>query len=398
MFHRKRTTKIVLLGTSVLLVAFLAWRFVRPLEIFVVSDAFARPIDTSASGAAAPSLSAAACGACHPDQYAEWRTSMHSRAWSDPYFQTDWAFDGRQQICKNCHIPLDVQQEGRVLGFRDRERLRPILETNQQFDASLQAEGVGCAGCHVREGKIVGPRAIANAPHLVEKVSDTNEICMRCHVVQGRRWDTFYWIPPCGTTAEIGADGESTGGEYRVRDVAALGCVQCHMPEANATATPGASRPHRAHLWRGGHDPDMVRSALAAKLDVTGASRGSVATLELANIGTAHFLPTGTPDRHLTVRLRALDARGDVLAESNEALERLVMWRPFIVDLRDTRLRRGSPRRYELDLPGGTRAVEAVVRYHLLAESRRARIDYRPAEPISYPVFEQRISLARGNP
>lgn len=142
----------------------------------------------------------------------------------------------------------------------------------------------------------------------------------------------------------------------------------------------------------------MVRSALAAKLVVTSTSRGSVATLELANIGTAHFLPTGTPDRHLTVRLRALDARGDVLAESNEALERLVMWRPFIVDLRDTRLRRGSPRRYELDLPGGTRAVEAVVRYHLLAESRRARIDYRPEEPISYPVFEQRISLARGNP
>ncbi len=394
MFPRKRAMRIVVLGTIALLAAFLAWRFVRPMDIFVVSDAFARPIDTTASSSAAPSLSAAACGACHPGQYAEWKTSIHSRAWSDAYFQVDWAFDDRQQVCKNCHIPLDVQQENRVLGFRDSERLQPILEANRQFDASLQAEGVTCAACHVREGKIVGPRAVADAPHPVEKLADANEICVRCHVVQGRRWDTFYWVPPCGTTAEIGAGGEATGGEYRVRDVAALGCVQCHMPEVGRSPTDkNGSQPHRAHLWRGGHDRDMVRSALAAKLAVTPASHGSVATLELANVGAAHFLPTGTPDRHLTVRLRAVDAGGAVLAESNETLERLVMWRPFIVDLRDTRLVRGTPRRYDLELPPGTRAVEAAVRYHLLAESRRARIDYHPAEPISYPVFEQRIPL-----
>ena len=30
---------------------------------------------------------------------------MHSQAWTDPYFQADWQFDGAQQICKNCHIP-----------------------------------------------------------------------------------------------------------------------------------------------------------------------------------------------------------------------------------------------------------------------------------------------------
>jgi hypothetical protein len=222
---------------------------------------------------------------------------------------------------------------------------------------------------------------------------------MRCHVVQGKRWDTFFSMPPCGTTAEIGAargDFAGRSGEYVVRDVAALGCVRCHMP-AVERAVDGTGRRGvaRRHLWRGGHDPQTVRSALTASLaDRVDAGGKRTAELVLTNTGTAHFLPTGTPDRHLTVRLRALDAQGRVLRETTDTLERAILWRPFIVDLRDTRLVSNVPRRYALDLPPDARTIEAEVSYHLLAESRRKRIGYDPVTPISHVVFEERRSLA----
>jgi hypothetical protein len=390
---RWRLSRVVLSAALALVAVFFAWRFVRPMNIFIVSEAFERPIDTGEISPALGGLRAAQCGACHRQEHQEWSTTIHSRAWTDAYYQVDWAFDGRQQVCKNCHTPLDRQQEDRVLGFRDRDKWQPVLAANPEYDAALREEGVTCAACHLREGKILGPRGSRSAPHPTRKFSDPNEICLRCHVVQGKRWDTFYRMPPCGTAAEIAAGRglpASSSGEYPVRDLAELGCVQCHMPAREGTA----SRPGRSHLWRGGHDPATVRAALSASLSQTVRPDGRrVAELVLENVGAAHFLPTGTPDRHLTVHFRALDAGGRVIREAAYTVERTVLWRPFIVDLWDTRLPRAAPRRYVLPLPSHTRSIEAEVRYHLLGEPRRKRIGYEPGEPISYVIFEQRRNL-----
>jgi hypothetical protein len=384
--------KLLVFAVLAAFAAFLAWRFVRPMNIFVVSEAFERPIDTAGLDPALGTLRAAECGACHPDAYRDWKDTIHAAAWTDPYYRVDWEFDGRQQICDNCHIPIDRQQEHRVLGFRDRDKWDPILAPNPAFDPALKLEGVTCAGCHLRDGKILGPRGSPGAPHPSAKFSEANESCLRCHVVQGERWDTFYRMPPCGTIAEIAAgEGRFTArsGEYAVRDLAGLGCVQCHMPKDDR-----AAQAPRRHTWRGGHDRETVRSALSASLTESVGEHGSrIAELVLANTGAAHFLPTGTPDRHLTVRLRALDAGGRVLGEATDTLERTIMWRPFIVDLWDTRLARGEPRRYTLELSPQARAVEAEVRYHLLGEPRRKRIGYQPETPISYVIFEQRRSI-----
>ena len=394
-------SRILLAAALTVLAAFLAWRFLKPMNIFVVSEAFERPVDTRGMSPTLGTLRAEECGACHADEYRDWKTSIHARAWTDPYYQVDWVFDGRQQLCNNCHIPLDRQQEARVVGFRDRDKSDPVLAPNAEFDPVLQQEGVTCAGCHLREGRILGPRGSPNAPHPVEKFSDPNEMCLRCHVVQGERWDTFYRMPPCGTVAEIAAGQgglEGRSGEYSVRNPAEVGCVQCHMPAVVSPSGAGSATPLvRRHTWRGGHDPETVRSALTVSLsDSVASGGGRIAELVLTNTGAAHFLPTGTPDRHLTVRLRAIDAGGRVLRETTDTLERSILWRPFIVDLRDTRLARGAPRRYALDVPADAQAIEAEVSYHLLAESRRKRIGYEPAEPISYSVFKQRRSIGAG--
>jgi len=199
-----RNKKTIIIGVVLIaLITFLAWRLVRPMNIFVVSEAFERPVSTADMPASLQSLSAEGCAGCHREFYEEWSTSIHSQAWTDPYFQVDWEFDGKPQICKNCHIPLDRQQEHKVVGFNDEEKWQPILESNPEFDAQLQHEGVTCVACHLRNGKIIGTFGSGSAAHPVEKIANSNEVCFKCHVVGGNRWDTFFKFPPCGTVAEI---------------------------------------------------------------------------------------------------------------------------------------------------------------------------------------------------
>jgi Cytochrome c554 and c-prime len=398
------TRKTILLLVLLMLLIFLGWRFIRPLNIFVITDAFDRPEDTSMAPEVLADLGAKTCATCHQDFYEEWRTTIHSKAWTEPYFQTDWQFDNSQHVCRNCHTPLDRQQPHVILGFRDKDKWDPIMEPNPEFDPDLQHEGVTCTACHLRDGKIVGVQGIQDAPHPVQQLSDPNEVCVRCHVVDGDRWDTFFRFPPCGTVAEI-QSGSSTGktGELTLPDIASLGCVQCHMPLVERPLVEGGKvRQARQHLWRGGHDPAMVKQGLEVSFAEADESASGTRTFELTitNVGAAHYIPTGTPDRHLTIDLRLLDTEGSVLKEDNYSIKRTVMWRPFIIDLWDTRLPRGQPRSYALSVPADSKqkpaAVEAIVRYHLLDERRRKRIGYENKDPIFYEVFRMTRSLDAG--
>jgi hypothetical protein len=402
----------IIIAVVIALLVFIVWRLVRPMNIFIVDDRFAWPIDTSKSPVILGTLSAKECAACHQEFYAEWQTTMHSKAWKEPYFQTDWKFDGSQHSCRLCHTPLDRQQPEKVLGYRDTDKWDPIVEDNPDFDPKLQHEGVTCAACHYRDGKIVGVIGNTNAPHPVKKLDDANQVCVRCHIVEGDKWDTFFRFPPCGTVAEIESSRsqslnkktvKGSTGEHLVSDSSSLGCVECHMPLLKRALVKGGEvRETRQHLWRGGHDPEMVKKALSIKfteLDLVNKNLSSNSkrqfTLTIENTGAAHYVPTGTPDRHLTVQLRVVDKHNNVLTENMNIIRRNVMWRPFIIDLKDTRLPRGQPRSYDIEISDPQKAVsvEAVVRYHLLDEKRRKRIAYENKTPIAYDVFRQKIIL-----
>ncbi|WP_275098127.1 multiheme c-type cytochrome [Sedimenticola hydrogenitrophicus] len=393
--------KTIILGAVLLaLAAFLGWRFVRPLNIFVVAPAFERPVDTSAAPAVLGDLKAESCGECHAAFYEEWRTSMHSQAWTDPYFQADWQFDGSQQVCKNCHTPLDRQQEHRVLGFRDEEKWDPILAPNPDFDPGLQHQGVTCAACHLREGQILGPYGSESDAHPVRQISSGNQVCIQCHLVGGERWDTFFRFPPCGTVAEIrtgGGEPSTYTGDLEQVDPATLGCVECHMPAVERPLVAGGEpRLTRQHVWRGGHDPEMVRKAVEVGFERM-SGKSDRYRLTITNVGAAHYVPTGTPDRHFVLSVRLLDQDGAVLAEEEKVLKRTVMWRPFIVDLWDTRLPPGRPRSEEFKFSGAAldRAwtAEAVVRYGLVEEARLKRIGYQSEEPTTYEIYRKRLPL-----
>ncbi len=111
-------------------------------------------------------------------------------------------------------------------------------------------------------------------------------------------------------------------------------------------------------------------------------------------------MPTGTPDRHLTILFSLADPSGKVFKEKTYTLKRTIMWRPFIVDLWDTRLKKNVPRKLTFkwkknNVPAGAGdTLTVTVRYHLLDEARRNRIGYRNTTPIFYPVFQQIIPLS----
>lgn len=399
------TKRIAILVIAVAATAFLGWRMVRPMNIFSVSPSFERPISTAIIPEPLESLSATECANCHGEIYDEWKTTIHSQAWTDPYYQVDLKFDGSQQICLNCHIPLDRQQENLVLGFRDEAKWDPILAPNPDFDYDLQQEGVTCAACHLREGKILGASGSENAPHPVKKMQSGNEICVGCHVVKNEGWDTFFRFPPCGTVAEINSENQSSSqrgpsGEMSVDEIENLGCVNCHMPLVNRPSADGFDpKPVRRHIWRGGHDPDMVKQALSVSIDEK--SRPSASSrdfaITLTNTGAAHYLPTGTPDRHLVLSLRLLDGKGNIIDEQTHTLKRTIMWRPFIIDLWDTRLPLGEPRVFDYSFSvtqnRAAETLEVNVEYFLVDEKRRLRIGYDDKDATHYQVFNQRLKL-----
>lgn len=377
---KKRTWLIIL----ALIAAFFSWRLLRSLNIFVVDERFERPMQVE-TPRGLTSLSAKECGKCHREIYREWAGSMHALAWTEPYFQVDFKYDGSLQICLNCHTPLVNQQLDLVLGFRDRNKFDPILAPNPNYDEALRDEGVTCAVCHVRDGRIVGPFRTDNAPHSVEydpEMSKGIKPCLRCHVVAGKRWDTFYTIPPCGTVAEIEAGGQE------------IDCVSCHMPAVVRPAAEGMpAQKGRRHLFQGGHEPERVKESL--RVDHRLEDDGLI--VSLTNVGAAHYLPTGTPDRHLTLELKLLGQRGEVLKEKVHTMKRYILWRPFIVDLRDTRLPYQQPREFRIPIirsgSSAPAAIDVTVRYHLLDEARRKKIGYQNTEPIAHPLYHERIPL-----
>ncbi len=381
-----RFKHLLLISAPLFISLFLLWRFLRPLNIFVVDKRFERPIHIETPKRLS-SVTAEGCSKCHEDIYREWSKSMHAQAWSDPYFQADYKYDGSQQICQNCHIPLQNQQENLVLGFRDRDKFKPILKPNPDYDPDLQNEGVTCAVCHIKDGKIVGPFETNRAPHSVEvdpEMTTGMKYCIRCHVVSGKRWDTFYRIPPCGTVVEI-QEGDSEPD-----------CVGCHMPEIIRPVAIGMEqRKGRRHLFQGGHHPEKVKGDLRVEYKKE-VERNSIKYIFiLTNVGTVHYLPTGTPDRHLTLELKLRDKKGQIIKEKTYKMKRYILWRPFIIDIKDTRLPYRKPRRFIFEFSRYSKAavLDVTVRYHLLDEKRRKKIGYRNKQPIAYPIHKRIIPI-----
>jgi hypothetical protein len=301
------------------------------------------------------SLQPESCGTCHPAQLADWRTSWHAAAMGpgvSGQLAEMMAGDPATALgCLGCHAPLAEQAPLVAEGAR----FRP----NPVFEATLGQKGLVCAGCHVRaherfgppkrDGSLesTGPRqtlphgGVTRTPAFL-----ASEFCQGCHQ-----------FTPDGLALN-GKLIEDTYNEWKASRFAREGvqCQDCHMPD-------------RRHLWRGIHDPDMVRSGLTIAVK-PGAARyrpgETVAvTLRVESTRVGHAFPTYVTPK-VVLRAELLDAGGAVIAGS---LEELVIAREVALDLSrehfDTRLRPGQSATLEyrrrVDRPGVRARVSVIV-------------------------------------
>jgi hypothetical protein len=216
------------------------------------------------------SLAPTACGQCHADQLAQWQSSRHAHAMAPGVVGQLVTFEPNETAeCMQCHAPLAEQRTA----F---EAARTSGVANREDRLGLAAAGNSCGGCHLRANHRFGPpqrgtgaigQSVTTSVHggvMRAKFFESSEFCGRCHQFAN----------------DAGVNGkplENTYVEWRASPQAAQGqtCQNCHMPD-------------RRHLWRGIHDPDMVRSGLTMHYSVD-AKR---ARFEITNSGVGHAFPS----------------------------------------------------------------------------------------------------------
>src|SRR5215813_6142570 len=278
------------------------------------------------------SLQPEACGACHPVQLSDWQTSLHARSMgpgvAGQLVEMRLREPATARSCARCHAPV-AEQRPELL---EANRLVP----NPDFDASLEARGIICASCHVRGHEHFGPprrdgTTAARAPRerLPHRgVTRTgaflrSEFCASCHQ-----------FGPEGLALN-GKPLENTYEEWRRSPAARRGwqCQHCHMPD-------------RRHLWRGIHDPEMVRSGVRVTLQAD-RPRYRVgdqmrAQLTITTPGVGHAFPTYVTPQ-VRVRVELVDEGEGAVAGS---IEERTIGREVTLDLSreiaDTRIPSGG--------------------------------------------------------
>ncbi len=374
---------------------------IRPTVIFGLRDDYAHAIPFQKVPAGLDSLSAEACGQCHQAIYEEWKTSIHAHAYTDPFFQAYWKKDDHVWVCLNCHTPLENQQPTLIRNIPDNRVEKAVQVTNARYDEAYQREGVTCAACHVRDGVILGPFDDSAAPHPTkyDPAFRTTEVCYRCHNVVSGPFQ-FYNVGPCGTYAEY------EGGFFMKER--GLTCQHCHMPEILRPVVEGGPiRQGRRHLWRGGHDPEMIKRAVAIQVraDPPDPEPGETVTmtLTLINAGAGHKIPTGDPDRHFTVEFYVKDQSGRIIEQQTETMGRWILWQPVILEVHDNRLLPLASRDYQFSyqIPEARSdlVLEARVRYHILTDGQHAMLretyGLRSDDPYRYMIYTRRFPLGK---
>jgi hypothetical protein len=373
---------------------------VKPVVIFGLRSDYARALSYQNVPEGLTSLKAESCGECHREIYDEWKTSIHAHAYDDPFFQAYWKKDKNIWVCLNCHTPLENQQPTLIKEIPRGRVEKAIQEPNPRYDPDYQRESITCAACHVRDGVIYGPFEDSAAPHPTrfDPSFRTAQVCYRCHnVVSGPA--QFYNVGPCGTYAEY-------EGKYFMQERGFI-CQSCHMPEIDRpAAVNGPIRRGRQHLWRGGHDPDMIKRAVAVQVrtDMVASKPGDRVgvTLTVINAGAGHKIPTGDPDRHLTIEFSVVDREGRVLDQQTSTMGRWILWQPAVVELYDNRLLPLASReyRYHYQVPGQAEGLilRTRVQYHILTDRQhemlRTKYGLTGDDPYRFVIYEREFPLS----
>ncbi|MGE5181790.1 MAG: c-type cytochrome, partial [Acidobacteriota bacterium] len=221
------------------------------------------------------SLYARQCGRCHAKQLREWQLSLHAQATAVGFpARAHGLGSDEAQSCARCHAPL----------------------AEQASDDALHAEGVTCAGCHLRGWARHGPPRVASSlepvasyPRVEDATYERADACAPCHQLPPR---TAVDGKPLLNTYK-----EWLEGPYMRRGIQ---CQHCHMS-------------NREHQWLGVHDRETFRQAIRLTASARRSGGKVEVTAELANVGAGHMLPTTTTPA-VWLRVELFDARGVAIA------------------------------------------------------------------------------------
>ena len=272
------------------------------------------PIDTGAPASA----SARACAGCHAEVHADWSQSRHGQAWTNPIFQREYK-DRPLAWCVHCHAPL-------------REQLAEVERGGERAGR----EGITCAACHIRDGKMLARGRAAASPHETEVRADFGgpAYCAGCHQFN---FPVIAAAPP-GPGQVVGYTAhpmQDTARQHATGPRAAQECLGCHRSG------------EAGHRFPGGHDAEMLGRAIALET----CRDGDRLQVRLTNAGAGHNVPTGDLHRHLVLRAWR--------ANAPEQLQEVVLGRRFAVDeaggkrtTEDTTIPAGETRFVSLSAPG----------------------------------------------
>ena len=313
---------------------------------------------------ATSSLSAQSCGICHQKQYSEWQTSMHRNSFIDPLHQAVLKEEGIP-FCSGCHLPLTEQAPVLIRGYEGGDITKPIIEANRDFIPALMSEGLTCAACHVRNWVRYGPpeheheeEAEAHEVTLVSNYEKA-EFCANCHQ-EGSPIPGLELAVPFINTYNQWKDSP-----YSKKGVT---CQTCHMPGGD-------------HTWRGGHDSDMVRSAVSVSVttDKESYSAGDTgsATVRITNIGAGHKFPAGGSGgnaRMVILTSSIVDQDDRTLTSKQDVIMRVMKEPPpftnMFIESSDSRIDPGEERIFQstYTFPSGATGklfLRTTLEYHL---------------------------------
>lgn len=259
-----------------------------------LADHWARPLAPqgplpAALAAQGISLAPRTCAGCHGAQFEDWSQSLHSRAMGPGLMGQliNMPAHAREehQDCLRCHAPLAEQADSLVAALTKpaRQAAGAAGSVGSVGDARpLHEQGLVCAACHVRKNEWHGPPRRDGSqfsadpgasPHggwQANSAFESSQFCAACHQF------------PDDGYALNGKLLENTYREWQDSRYATQGiaCQSCHMPE-------------RRHLWRGIHDPEMVKKGIDIRAEEVSTSNGQVAArLSVTNTGVGHYFPT----------------------------------------------------------------------------------------------------------
>ena len=285
------------------------------------------------------------------------------------------------QACLRCHAPLAEQADSLVTTLTQEKRADSPLASHEA--------GLTCAGCHVRQHQRFGPPArsptdlSATAPHggwTATTAFEDARFCAACHQFE------------IDDPAVNGKLLENTYQEWQESRYAREGktCQTCHMPD-------------RRHLWRGIHDPDMVRKGITLITKHPPALPEEVSLqLTLRNTGVGHYFPTYVTPR-VVIEAWQQDEQGRVLEKTREEK---VIAREVTLDLNheafDTRLPPDGEVILNYRRPRHDRATALVWRVRVEPDAFYRRF-YRSVleggtTPKGDALLRQAVQLAEGSP